>query len=229
MDTDRPLVLVVDDEPTLRLIACSALSIDHYRTMEASTARQAFALAESHVPDLILLDLGLPDMDGLDTLRQLREQTTAPIIVFSARGSIEDKVIAVGCGAADFISKPFVVGQLLSCLRPYLTPVEPAETVGSAVRFGDLRIDVLNGWLRLGERQSVLTAVETRLLSCLVDNTGRLLTYRSLGYAAWGQNWSGDELAVRTAISRLRKKLEADPAHPCHLVAELGCGYRFLP
>jgi two-component system KDP operon response regulator KdpE len=219
------LVLVVEDEPQVRRFLRASLTSHGYRMVEAATMREAEQLATSHNPDLFLLDLGLPDGDGLDLTRALREWTRAPIIVLSARGREEDKVNALDAGADDYLTKPFGVNELLARLRVALRRAQAAPQEMPLVDIGPLRVDLARREVTMEGREVRLTPTEFKLLALLARNAGKVLTHRQILREVWGPNATQSHY-VRVQMAELRKKLEADPARPRLLVTEVGVGYR---
>lgn len=220
------LVLVVEDEPqVLRFMRASLLS-HGYRVVEATTVREAEQLATSHNPDLFLLDLGLPDGDGIALTRALRGWTRAPIIVVSARGREEDKVDALDAGADDYLTKPFGVNELLARLRVALRHANAATTqLSQVIEVGPLRIDLPRREVAVTGREVRLTPTEFKLLVLLAQNAGKVLTHGQILHEVWGPNATQTHY-VRVQMAELRKKLEADPARPRMLTTEVGVGYR---
>lgn len=221
------LVLVIEDEPQLRKFLRASLTAHGHRVLEATTASEAILLATSHLPELILLDLGLPDGDGVDVCKKLREWSRVPILVVSARGFEDDKVAALDAGADDYLTKPFGVNELLARMRVALRHADgralPEEQV---LEFGDVRIDLAR---REVLRQSValhLTPIEWKLLVLLARNAGKVLTHRQILKEAWGPGYANQTHTVRVHMAALRKKVEADPARPQLIVTEPGVGYR---
>lgn len=218
-------MLVVEDEPQVRRFLRASLTSHGYRMVEAATMREAEQLATSHNPDLFLLDLGLPDGDGLDLTRALREWTRAPIIVLSARGREEDKVNALDAGADDYLTKPFGVNELLARLRVALRRAQAAPQEMPLIDIGPLRVDLARREVTMEGREVRLTPTEFRLLALLARNAGKVLTHRQILREVWGPNATQSHY-VRVQMAELRKKLEADPARPRLLVTEVGVGYR---
>jgi len=223
-----PVVLLIEDEPQMRRFLRAALESHDYRLVEAATAREGVAQATGRNPDVILLDLGLPDADGIDLTRRIREWSATPIIVISARGKEQDKIAALDAGADDYLTKPFDVGELMARLRvalrhaarPSGAPPEPTFVVG------DLRVDLVGRQVAIGEREVHLTPTEYKLLSVLVRHAGKVLTHRHLLKEVWGPNAVEHTHYVRVYMTQLRHKLEADPTRPQHLLTEPGVGYR---
>jgi two-component system, OmpR family, KDP operon response regulator KdpE len=225
MTSPEPLVLVVEDEPPLRRFLRAALGSHGYRLVEAGTVREAEQLATSHNPDVYLLDLGLPDGDGVDLTRRLREWTRAPIIVVSARGREEDKVNALDAGADDYLTKPFGVNELLARLRVALRHAQAAPGGPQVVEAGPVRIDLARREVTVDGREVRLTPTEYRLLALFARHAGKVLTHRQVLREVWGPHVT-EAHYVRVHMAELRKKIEADPARPHLLVTEPGVGYR---
>jgi two-component system KDP operon response regulator KdpE len=220
-----PLVLVIEDEPPVRRFLRAALASHGYRVVEAGGVREAEQLAPGHNPDLFLLDLGLPDGDGVDLTRRLREWSRAPIIVLSARGREEDKVNALDAGADDYLTKPFGVNELLARLRVALRHAQTAPEQRPVLEVGPLRIDLARREVTVTGREVHLTPTEYRVLALLAQHAGKVLTHRQILREVWGPNAS-EAHYVRVQMAELRKKIEADPARPRLLVTESGVGYR---
>jgi two-component system KDP operon response regulator KdpE len=217
-------VLVVDDEPAIRRFLRASLS-PHATLFEAATGREALDGVVAHRPDLIILDLGLPDIDGVEVTRMLREWTRIPILILSVRGSERDKIAALDAGADDYLTKPFAVGELMARVRVAIrhSTGGPAEPVFSV---GDLVVDRARRRVTLGEREVPLTPTEYDLLKALVNQAGRVLTHRQLLREVWGKEYELDTHTLRVNVSNLRRKIEPDPARPRYLVTEPGVGYR---
>lgn len=225
MTATGPLVMVIEDEPQVRRFLRAALGSRGYRLVEAETIREAEQLATSHDPDVYLLDLGLPDGDGVDLARRLREWTRAPIVVLSARGREEDKVNALDAGADDYLTKPFGVDELMARLRVALRHAHAAPEEPSVLEAGPLRIDLARREVTVDGREVRLTPTEYRLLVLLARHAGKVLTHRQILREVWGPN-ATEAHYVRVHMAELRKKLEAEPARPQLLVTEPGVGYR---
>ena len=225
MTETGPLVLLVEDESQVRRFLRAALTTRGYRLIEAETMREGEQLATSHNPDVFLLDLGLPDGDGVDLTRRLREWTRAPIIVLSARGREEDKVNALDAGADDYLTKPFGVNELVARLRVALRHAQAAPEAPSVVEAGPLRMDLARREVTVEGREVRLTPTEYRLLALLARHAGKVLTHRQILREVWGPN-ATEAHYVRVQMAELRKKVEADPARPRLLVTEPGVGYR---
>lgn len=225
-----PEILVVEDDPQIRRFLRASLLAEQYRYHEALTAAEGIAQAHARQPDLILLDLGLPDRDGLEVIRSVRQVSQTPIIVLSARGQEKDKVEALDLGADDYVSKPFGVGELLARIRAALrraaTIRDGAE--GTTFHVGDLSIDLAARLVRVRGNEVHLTPIEFRLLETLVRHAGKVLTQRQLLVEVWGPQHSEQAQYLRVYMAQLRRKLEADPARPRYLRSEPGVGYRLV-
>ncbi len=223
-------VLVVEDEVEIRRFIRLSLQAESLEVSEADTVQRGLVEAGTRRPDLVVLDLGLPDGDGVDFIRGLRTWSDIPIIVLSARTTEADKIAALDAGADDYLVKPFGTGELLARVRAQLRrhPHANAEAQ-SLLEFGDVRVDFVH---RTVERAGVavhLTPLEYRLLAHLASHPNRVLTHPQLLRAVWGPSHAEDTHYVRIYMGHLRAKLEADPSQPRHLVTELGVGYRFVP
>jgi len=221
------LVLVVEDEPQMRRFLRPLLSSHGFRVVEAETAAQAVSVATSSNPEIILLDLGLPDGDGIGLTRQFREWTQAPIIVLSARDREGDKVAALDAGADDYLTKPFSSNELLARLRVALRHLQQAARPGEPVlEVGALRIDLSRREVTLGGAPVRLTPIEYRLLALLARHAGRVLTHRQILREVWGPGQEAQTHYLRVYMAQLRRKLEAESARPRLLITEPGVGYR---
>lgn len=227
---NAPEILIIEDDAQIRRFLRTTLSAAQFSHHEAMSAAEGIAQAQSRQPDLILLDLGLPDTDGLDVIRALRKTSQTPIIVLSARGQESDKVEALDLGADDFVSKPFGVGELLARIRAAL---RRAATIrdgkdGSTLLAGDILVDLEARVVRVSEKEVHLTPIEFRLLETLVRNAGKVITQRQLLLEVWGPQHSEQGQYLRVYMTQLRRKLERDPSRPKHLRTEPGVGYRFV-
>lgn len=224
-----PLVLIVEDDHDIRRFVRSALEADGYRVAEAETVRRGVIEAGTRKPDVAVIDLGLPDEDGTTFIREVRAFSSIPILVLSARMDEVDKVTALDAGADDYLTKPFGVAELSARLRAMLRRgTRTAENDVSVIEFGDVCVDLPN---RLVTRRDALvhvTPVEFRLLSHLVTHPGKVLTHRQLLREVWGPSHVEHAHYLRIYMAHLRRKLEADPARPKHLLTESGIGYRFV-
>jgi two-component system KDP operon response regulator KdpE len=228
MTEPRPLVLVVEDEPQMRRFIRATLTSHGYRLLEATTSTEALRLASSDNPELLLLDLGLPDGDGIELTRRIREWSQVPVIVISARGREDDKVTALDAGADDYLTKPFGVKELLARMRVALrhAKVTATEADVRVLSFGALRIDLVRRDVTLEGKEVHLTPIEYKLLVLLAQNAGKVLTHQQILREVWGPAYSNQAHYVRVHMAELRKKIEATPARPKLLVTEPGVGYR---
>lgn len=227
MSDVAPTVLVIEDEPQMRRFLKASLEAHDYHCIEAVTAREGLSQATGRNPDVILLDLGLPDLDGVELTRRLREWSRTPIIVISARGREQDKIAALDAGVDDYLTKPFGIGELLARLRVALRHAAAPDGGGEPVfEVGDLKVDLA---ARLVFRKSAevhLTPIEYKLLATLVRHAGKVVTHRQLLKEAWGPNAVEQTHYVRVYMTQLRHKLEDDPSRPRYLLTESGVGYR---
>jgi len=220
-------VLVVEDEVPMRRFLRSALTTHGFRVIEAGTLREAEIAVTESPPDAILLDLGLPDGDGLDLLRRIREWSTAPVIVVSARGREDDKVIALDAGADDYLTKPFGTSELLARIRVALRHARAqAVTDDPVITLGPIKIDQARHEVSVDGRPIHLTPIEFRLLTMLARNAGKVMTHRQLLHEVWGPRSTQHTHYLRVHMAALRRKVEADPARPRWLTTEPGVGYR---
>jgi len=228
MSDHLPLVLLVEDEPQMQRFLRAALTGHGFRLIEVETGTAALTEAATRNPEVILLDLGLPDQDGLEVTRKLREWTQTPIIVISARGQEKDKVAALDAGADDYLTKPFGVPELLARMR--VAQRHRAAAEGQAeepvFRLGPLRVDRAKRQVFVGDEEKHLTPTEYRLLGTLVKYAGKVVTHRQLLKEAWGAAYAGETQYLRVYMGQLRHKLEPDPARPRYLITEPGVGYR---
>jgi two-component system KDP operon response regulator KdpE len=228
MERAAPLILLIEDEPQMRRFLRTALTTHDYRLVEAETAKEGLAQATARNPDVILLDLGLPDRDGLEVTRELRGWSATPIIVLSARGREQDKVAALDVGADDYLTKPFGVEELLARIRVALRHAAMPAQGSAAPLFeaGGLRVDLVARQVWRGEAEVHLTPTEYKLLTTLVRHAGKVLTHRQLLNDVWGASYANQSHYVRVYMAQLRQKIEADPARPRLLITEPGVGYR---
>ena len=225
-----PVVVVIEDEPQIRRFLRVALTGQGYRVFEASTGEDGLIEAASRQPDVVIVDLGLPDIDGLQVIARLREWSAVPVIVLSARGQEPDKVKALDAGADDYLSKPFGVEELLARIRVALRRRAQVDrdTPESTFTAGDLHVDLGRRRVLLEGAEVHLTPIEYRLLATLVRYAGCVITHRQLLREVWGPNAEGQSHYLRVYMAHLRRKLERDPARPRHLATEPGVGYRLL-
>lgn len=229
---DQPLILIIEDEKPIRRFLKASLADAGYRFVEAETGKQGVMLARNQPPDLIILDLGLPDIDGLSVIEQIRDWSQVPIVILSARDQEKDKVTALDRGADDYLAKPFGVGELLARLRVALRHRarlrDDAGKQASRLTFGDVVIDLNRRHVTRGDETVHLTPIEYRLLTTLVQHADKVLTHRFLLREVWGPGHAEEAHYLRVFMANLRRKLEADPARPRYLMTEQGVGYRLI-
>ena len=232
MSDPHPVALIVEDEPSIRRFVRMALEAEGFQVFECETVRQGLVDAGTRRPDLIILDLGLPDGDGVGYLLDLRAWSSVPVIVLSARSDEADKIAALDAGADDFLTKPFGVGELMArvrvALRRSLSARSSAEPASSVVNFGEVEVDLAVRRVRRAGAPVHLTPIEYRLLTHLIANVGKVLTHRQLLKAVWGPAHVEQSHYLRVYMGTLRQKLEALPAQPRHLLTETGVGYRLM-
>lgn len=226
----KPLILLVEDDAQIRRFLRAALSAEGYRVQEAVTAEEGLAQAAARQPELILLDLGLPDRDGLEVIRGVRQWGRLPILVLSARGQESDKIAALDLGADDYVAKPFGVGELLARIRVALrhSAGEPTDGAGSVFRFGTVEVDLEKRVVSVGGEAVHLTPNEYKMLQVFLANAGKVLTHRQLLNEVWGPQHTEQAQYLRVYIAQLRRKLEQNPARPRYLQTEPGVGYRLV-
>jgi len=228
--TNAPHILVIDDEPQILRAIRTILTEKGFRVTTASRGEEGLTLAATNEPDLIILDLGLPDMDGVEVCTRLREWTQIPIIILSVRDSERDKVAALDMGADDYLTKPFGIEELLARVRVALRHSGRAsEAQSKLVKAGPITIDLVWHLVKRGEEEIKLTATEYKLLAYLASNHGRVLTHQSILTNVWGAADADHTEYLRVYMRQLRKKLEDDPESPQYILTEPGIGYRFIP
>jgi two-component system KDP operon response regulator KdpE len=226
-DALKPLVLIVDDEPQIRRLLSVSLEANGYRVLPAVTGQEGLVLAAQHRPDLVILDLGLPDLSGQEILRRLREWSSAPVIILSVQDDEAGKVAALDAGADDYVTKPFNTAELLARLRVALRhTAKPDEA--AVFQAWNLVVDLAARQVTVGGREIKLTVTEYNLLRLFVRHAGKVLTHRQILREVWGPGHENDTHYLRVYIAHLRDKLEADPAQPRHLITEPGVGYRLV-
>ena len=224
------VAVLVEDELQIRRFVRAALETENWRVIEAETLKQGLIEAGTRKPDVVILDLGLPDGDGIDFIRDLRTWSAVPVIVLSARALETDKIDALDAGADDYLTKPFGVGELLARVRAVLRrKVGTGPKDGPIFRFGDVEVDQEKRLVRKRKEDVHLTPIEYRLLSVMIANLGRVLTHRQILREVWGPAHIDQGHYVRIHMAHLRQKLEDDPAQPRHLVTETAIGYRLIP
>lgn len=226
MSEPNPLLLVIEDDGQMRRFLRASLASNGYQVVEAETGESGVAQATARNPDLILLDLGLPDLDGLAVTQRLRQWTRTPIIVISARGKEEDKIQALDAGADDYLTKPFGVGELLARIRVALRNAARGDSGESEFALGALKVDLARRQVLVGGNEVHLTPIEYKLLAALVKHAGRVVTHRQLLREVWGPNSSEQTQYLRVYMGHLRHKLEQNPNRPQYLTTEPGVGYR---
>jgi len=222
-------VLIIEDEKEIRRFLRTALEADSLRVFEAETLQRGLIEAATRKPDLVILDLGLPDGDGLEFIRDFRQWSQTSIIVLSARSDEQVKIAALDAGADDFLSKPFGIGELQARLRVALRRHASLNQPDPVFQFSDIRVDLAARRIIKGGEEIHLTPIEFRLLAILLNNQGKVLTQRQLLNQVWGPNAIEHSHYLRIYMGHLRQKLESDPARPRHLLTETGVGYRFTP
>ena len=223
------VVIVVEDDAQIRRFVVTALESEGYQAFEADSVKRGLIEAGTRKPDLVVLDLGLPDGNGIDLIRDLRAWSDMPVIVLSARLGEADKIEALDAGADDYLTKPFGAGELLARVRAQLRRHAHGVNLGEAVvEFGRMRVDLANRVVMRDGELLHLTPIEYRLLSYLLANSGKVLTHRQLLRDIWGPSHAEDSHYVRVYMGHLRRKIEDDPSQPRHIVTESGVGYRFV-
>ncbi len=223
---NQPLILIIEDEEALRRFLVPTLTGQHYQVLSAATGTEGLAMARSHNPDLVLLDLGLPDLDGMAVLKEIRTWSRKPVVILSARNQERDKVRALDQGADDYLAKPFGAAELLARLRVALRHTLQAEGAAPVLCGGGIRIDLGRREVRLNDRVVKLTALEYRLLEALALRQGKVATHSQLLAEVWGPGGEGNTHYLRIYMAMLRKKLEEDPTRPHHFITEPNVGYR---
>ena len=228
---NKPLILVVEDDSAVRNLITTTLETHNYRYQAAPNGESAILEAVSYNPDVILLDLGLPDIDGIEIIRKIRSWSKVPIIVISARSEDTDKIEALDAGADDYLTKPFSVEELLARLRVTfrrLNDLGSEAAQGSVFQNGDLKIDYAAGCVFLKDEELHLTPIEYKLLCLLAKNVGKVLTHTYLTREIWGSAFESDVASLRVFMATLRKKIETDTTHPQYIQTHVGVGYRMI-
>ncbi len=228
---NKLVVLVVEDDAPVRNLITTTLKVHEYQYLTASTGESAIMTAVSHNPDVMFLDLGLPDMDGVEIIRKIRSWSNMPIIVISARSEDSDKIEALDAGADDYLTKPFSVEELLARLRVTqrrLAAMSGESAAQSVFINGTLKVDYAAGCAYLGDSEMHLTPMEYKLLCLLSRNVGKVLTHTYITQNIWGSSWDNDVASLRVFMATLRKKLEQAPGSPQYIQTHIGVGYRML-
>ncbi len=224
---DHETILIIDDELQIRRLLEITLSANGYKIIQSANGKEGLVDAATHHPSLIILDLGLPDIDGQEILRKLREWFSKPVIILSVRNSEDDIIKALDNGANDYLTKPFRTGELLARIRAALRATE-AKSDTSVLELGALSIDMVNFIVKKNNETLKLTATEFSLLSLLVKNRGRVLTHQYILKEVWGYGYTEQTQYLRVFVAQLRKKIEDNPSKPALLITESGIGYRFM-
>jgi two-component system KDP operon response regulator KdpE len=219
-------ILIVDDEPEIRRFLRASFKLYHHEILEAETGTEALDKTYQEKPDLVILDLGLPDVDGVEVTQQIREMSTVPIIILSVRNAEKDKIEALDAGADDYLTKPFSMGELLARVRVVLRRNEP-QLSKTLLKSGSLLMDIPRHRVTLAEKEIALTPTEFDILAVLMQNQGVVVTHHQLIHQVWGSFYEDESRLLRVNISNLRRKIETDPNRPNYILTELGVGYRF--
>jgi len=223
----KPTVLVIDDELQIRRLLRVCLDANGYRVLEAANGQEGISEAAQHRPDVVVLDLGLPDMDGVTVLRRLREWSQVPVVVLSVRDREDDKIKALDNGADDYVTKPFGAGELLARLRVAMRHGQPPSD-SAIFQSGRLEVDLTARVVKAGGKEVKLTATEYALLRLFVQHAGKVLTHQQILREVWGPNYIDQTQYLRVYMAHLREKLEAEPSKPALLLTEPGVGYRLM-
>jgi two-component system KDP operon response regulator KdpE len=223
----KPTVLVIDDELQIRRLLRVCLESNNYRVVEAATGQEGVSAAAQHRPDVVVLDLGLPDTDGVSVLKRLREWSRVPVVVLSVRDREEDKIKALDNGADDYVTKPFSSGELLARVRVAMRHGQPPSE-SAVFHSGHLEVDLTSRLVKIAGSEVKLTATEYALLRLFVQHAGKVLTHQQILREVWGPNYVDQTQYLRVYLAHLREKLEADPAKPSLFITEPGIGYRLM-
>ena len=226
------LILIVEDDSSIRNLITTTLRVHEYKYLVAKNGEEAILEATTHNPDIVLLDLGLPDIDGVDIIEKIRSWSNMPIIVISARSEDTDKIEALDAGADDYLTKPFSMEELLARIRVTqrrLAMMDSGSGLGeSAFINGRLKVDYVAGCAYLGDEELHLTPIEYKLLCLLTRNVGKVLTHTFITQQIWGRSWDNDVASLRVFMATLRKKVEAEPNSPQYIQTHIGIGYRMM-
>jgi two-component system KDP operon response regulator KdpE len=228
MNNIKPVIVVVEDDPQICRFLRTSLSVQGFQVIKAGTGERGVVEIGMRKPELVILDLGLPGMDGIAVIRKVREWSAVPIIVLSARSQESNKIAALDAGADDYLTKPFSIGELLARIRVSLRHAAQfaGDSIETLFRVGDLQVDLSRRSVHIGEQEIQLTPIEYRLLTVLIRHAGKVLTHRQLLLHVWGPAYVEHAHYVRIYMGQLRRKLESDPTHPRYLLTEAGIGYR---
>jgi two-component system, OmpR family, KDP operon response regulator KdpE len=228
MTLASPVIVVIEDDPAIRLFLRTGLGAHGFKVFEADQGRQGIVEAGIRKPDLIILDLGLPDMEGVNVIKAIREWSAVPVIILSARSTEQHKIDALDAGADDYLTKPFGLGELLARIRVAMrhSVSNPAQDQSGIFNTGALKVDLLKRQVVVGDREIHLTPIQYRLLSVLIKNADKVLTHQHLLKEVWGPSYRDNSHYLRIYMSQLRQKLETDPTQPQYLLTESGIGYR---
>lgn len=220
-------VILIEDDPQIRRFVKEALEAEGWKVFETETGQRGLVEAGSRKPDLLMVDLGLPDMDGVDVVRNFRHWSSVPILILSARSEEQEKIITLDSGADDYLTKPFGIGELLARVRAVTRRRLQGVEASPKLCFGEVEVDFSRHSVTRNGTPVHLTPIEYRLLGVLLSNAGRIMSHRRLMQEVWGPNHTERAHYLRIYMSNLRQKLENDPAQPAHLLTETGIGYRF--
>jgi two-component system KDP operon response regulator KdpE len=228
MSHANPIIVVIEDDPAIRLFLRTSLSAHNFKVFEADRGQQGIVEAGVRKPDLIILDLGLPDMDGVEVIKKIRAWSAMPIIILSARSSEQHKIDALDAGADDYLTKPFGLGELLARIRVALrhSVSNPEQVENGVFVTGELKVDLLKRQVFVGDNEVHLTPIQYRLLALLIKNAGKVLTHQYMLKEVWGPSYKDNSHYLRIYMSQLRQKLETDPTQPQYLLTDSGVGYR---
>ncbi|MDD5274523.1 MAG: response regulator [Methylovulum sp.] len=228
MTNASPIIVVIEDDPAIRLFLRTGLGAHGFKVSEANNGRQGIIEAGVRKPDLIILDLGLPDIDGVDVIKAIRNWSIVPIIILSARSTEQHKIEALDAGADDYLIKPFGLGELLARIRVALrhSASSPVQDQAGVFTTGALKADLLKRQVFVDDREVHLTPIQYRLLSVLIKNAGKVLTHQTILKEVWGPSYKDNSHYLRIYMSQLRQKLETNPTQPQYLLTESGVGYR---
>lgn len=228
MSQTSPITVVIEDDPAIRRFLRTSLNAHGFKVFEADKGQQGIIEASVRKPDFIILDLGLPDIDGVEVIKRIRRWSAMPIIILSARNGEQHKIDALDAGADDYLTKPFGLGELLARIRVAMrhSLSSPAQDQDGIFTTGELKVDLVKRQIRMAEQEVHLTPIQYRLLSVLIKNAGKVLTHQYLLKEVWGPSYRENSHYLRIYMSQLRQKLELDPAQPQYLLTESGVGYR---